>query len=68
MYNVDVFRSENYKTYLTEVKAADNLKQVHYWEQKLKTMWQQIYVSAKDWRCYACWLPVFHKPCKHANG
>jgi GDP-4-dehydro-6-deoxy-D-mannose reductase len=61
MYKASVFRNENYREFLEQVHAATNLKQSFYWEQELKTMWQQVYVPAEKWRCYGCALPIFHK-------
>ena len=61
MYHTNVFRNEHYKAYLSSIHAAEQLKKPVYWEQELKTMWQQIYVPVDKWRSYACSLPVFHK-------
>ena len=61
VYAVDVFRSEEYRDFLSGTRAAQLLRESKIWEQEVKTMWMQLSVPAHEWVCVACLLPVGHK-------
>jgi len=68
IYNANVFRTKSYRDYLASVGAREGLKQRLYWEQEVKTMWMQLSVPAKDWKCVACLLPLTHKGERHHDN
>jgi hypothetical protein len=61
MYNLDVFRNQQYKDYLAAIGADTELKARHYWEQELKTIWMEMFVGIDQWKSYGCWMDLQHK-------
>ena len=61
LYARKVFANPHYDAFLAGAHIKRGLLNGLYYEQEVKTIWNQIYVDINRWKFYGCRMPAAHK-------